>query len=598
MLTLQTLEWGYCFSYGDNNILHLDEDILTQVLGTNGAGKTSIPLILEEVMFNKNSKGTKKSAIPNRHHGKGYWISLEFTKDGDKYKINVDRKTSIKVVLTRNGEDISSHTATGSYKTIQDLLGMDFKTCSQLINQNTNTSLQFLTATDTNRKKFLIDLLHLEEYVRIFDIFKDATKDLNTETVSIKSKIDTISKWLQDNKLSDTNILPMLKLEINTEVEEKESQELSTKISNISQSNAKIIKNNEYKAMLNKIDLNSTKSIKATEKLSYDTLQSDLGKYQSDKTFATNTLTKIKGLKGVCHVCTQPIDETFVKKLVKEQEYMISHSDLQIAELTEKINEIRINNTDFARKCKIQKDWEDLYRSVEADLPAILLDANELKSRLNELQVTLQEAKTKLSETSTENQVRTKKNTRIQVILEQTEEFQTQLNQAQISLDSRTSLLSNLEVLKKAFSTNGLLAYKIEGMVKDLEDIVNEYLGELSDGKFTLEFVVTNDKLNVEITDEGETVDITELSSGELARVNTSTLLAIRKLMSSISKSKINVLFLDETISVLDEFGKEKLVEVLLKEEGLNTFVVSHQWEHPLVPKLQIIKINEISSIE
>jgi len=136
-------------------------------------------------------------------------------------------------------------------------------------------------------------------------------------------------------------------------------------------------------------------------------------------------------------------------------------------------------------------------------------------------------------------------------------------------------------VLKKSFSTNGLLAYKIENLVGELEEMANDYLAELSDGRFTLEFVVSNDKLNVEITDNGNVVDILALSSGELARVNTATLIAIRKLMSSISKSKINILFLDEVTNVLDDQGREKLVEVLLRED-LNTYIVSHGWSHPL----------------
>ena len=66
---------------------------------------------------------------------------------------------------------------------------------------------------------------------------------------------------------------------------------------------------------------------------------------------------------------------------------------------------------------------------------------------------------------------------------------------------------------------------------------------------------------------DSKIVDILALSSGELARVNTSTLLAIRKLMSSISSSRINTLFLDEVIAVLDEQGREKLVEILLGED-------------------------------
>jgi len=55
---------------------------------------------------------------------------------------------------------------------------------------------------------------------------------------------------------------------------------------------------------------------------------------------------------------------------------------------------------------------------------------------------------------------------------------------------------------------------------------------------------------------------------------------------------------LDEITGVLDDEGKEKLVEILLEEEDLNTFLVSHEYEHPLIPKITIIKENKISRIE
>ena len=165
-------------------------------------------------------------------------------------------------------------------------------------------------------------------------------------------------------------------------------------------------------------------------------------------------------------------------------------------------------------------------------------------------------------------------------------------------LREEQEIASNLEVLKKAFSTNGLIAYKIENLVGELEELTNFYLAELSDGRFTLEFVVSNDKLNVQVTDNGNVVDILALSSGELARVNTATLIAIRKLMSSISKSRINILFLDEVINVLDESGREKLVEVLLDEDDLNTYVVSHGWTHPLLNKVEVVKDKNVSRLE
>ena len=51
MITLKKLKWNNCFSYGEENVLDLNESIVTQLVGTNGAGKSSIPLILEEVLF-------------------------------------------------------------------------------------------------------------------------------------------------------------------------------------------------------------------------------------------------------------------------------------------------------------------------------------------------------------------------------------------------------------------------------------------------------------------------------------------------------------------------------------------------------------------
>jgi len=45
MITLQTLKWDNCFSYGAGNELRLDDNTVTQILGTNGMGKSSIPLI-------------------------------------------------------------------------------------------------------------------------------------------------------------------------------------------------------------------------------------------------------------------------------------------------------------------------------------------------------------------------------------------------------------------------------------------------------------------------------------------------------------------------------------------------------------------------
>jgi DNA repair exonuclease SbcCD ATPase subunit len=597
MITLQKLQWNNCFSYGPNNEIDLDGQTVTQILGTNGMGKSSIPLIIEEALYNKNSKGIKKADIPNRYLNNGYDIVLNFTKDDDVYKITVNRKSNIKIKFEKNGEDISSHTATNTYKSIQEVIGIDFKTFSQLVYQNTNASLQFLTATDTNRKKFLIELLALEKYVELFEIFKAASRDVSLQINSIDSQVKTIEKWLQDNKLSDTNVLPMLNIEIDTEKEEKEFRFLSKEIENISEKNKKISKNNQYIELLKSINLAEAQNCKITNKVSYDDLQTESGTLSGVVAGSKKLLDKLNKLGDHCPTCEQDVDPEFKESLIVAESRKISEARERQDEIARRITEIKRDNAEYDRARSIEREWEEIYRSIDRDLPVALLDKNELEERLARVRDDLGRRKSEVADAAKENERRTRHNTRIQVIQEQTEEFLSQLEKATNELKEISVLSSNLELLKKSFSTNGLLAYKIENLVKELEELANYYLAELSDGRFTLEFVVTNDKLNVQVTDNGNIVDILALSSGELARVNTATLIAIRKLMSSISKSRINVLFLDEVINVLDENGREKMVEVLLKEE-LNTYIVSHGWSHPLLEKIEVIKCDNVSKLE
>ena len=597
MITLQKLRWSNCFSYGENNELDLSSNTVTQLVGTNGMGKSSIPLIIEEALYNKNSKGIKKADIPNRYVNQGYSIHLAFTKDTKKYEVFIDRKSSIKLRLLEDGEDISSHTATNTYKTLQDIIGIDFKTFTQLVYQNTSSSLQFLTATDTNRKKFLIDLLHLEHYVKLFEVFKEEARKQTISLATIESKIATIEKWLQDNKLTDTTILPLEEISIDTSKDEKEYAELSLEIKNISEKNKKINQNNTYKEMLSKIDLQKAQACTVSEKQSYDRLQSELGSLRGVVAGSKKLLAKLEKLGDHCPTCEQDVDSEFKQSLIDAETKKIAENRREEYEIEGRISEIKRDNAEYDNARKIEREWQEIYRSIDRTLPVALLDKEELESRLGRIRADLVQAQKSLEETARANEKITRHNTRIQVIQEQTDEFLSQLEEQQAQFEVFKETANNLEVLKKAFSTNGLIAYKIENLVKDLEELTNHYLAELSDGRFTLEFVVSNDKLNVQVTDNGNIVDILALSSGELARVNTATLIAIRKLMSSISKSKINILFLDEVINVLDESGREKLVEVLLQED-LNTYVVSHGWTHPLLEKIEVVKSGNISRLE
>jgi DNA repair exonuclease SbcCD ATPase subunit len=598
MIILKKLEWDNCFSYGKQNSLNLNNSTLTQLVGTNGTGKSSLPLIIEEVLYNKNSKGIKKADIQNRFKNAGYSIKLTFSVDDNEYKIDANRsRGNIKVKLYKNNEDISSHTATNTYKTVQEILGLDFKTFTQLVYQNTNASLQFLTATDANRKKFLIELLNLEDYVEYYDVFRELSRQMGQDVSKYDGKEKTIVKWLNDNKLKDTTIVPMKKLPEYSEIDEKALRDLSIDFENIVEKNQKINDNNIYKQLFYQLDLGLIQS-KVKKPESYHDLISQQGRVQGYASEWKTKEEKYGKLEGSCPTCNQPVATDFIERLIDEAKDQVEGHELRAIELQNKIQIRKDEEVNYEKFAETKREFEDLHSRINDDLPTDTLDGGDLSFRIEKLKKKITDAKSQIQKIAEENEETTKRNTRIQVILEQTGEFENELEAVTSKLSEIEEKSGHIEILKKAFSTNGLIAYKIENMVKDLEDLANDYLAELSDGRFSINFVVTNDKLNVEVTDNGKIISITALSSGELTRVNTATLVAIRKLMSSISKSRINVLFLDEVINVLDEQGREKLVEVLLQEEDLNTYIVSHGWTHPLLEKIEVIKEGNISRLE
>jgi DNA repair exonuclease SbcCD ATPase subunit len=403
--------------------------------------------------------------------------------------------------------------------------------------------------------------------------------------------------------LEDTSLLSKLELPFYSEEDEESLRSLQLEFQNISEITKKINQNNLYKSQLESLDLGFAKDYVAkNEWQDTEQLVEEIGEIKSKSSQEVRMVKKYMDLQELdaagCPTCGQDIDITFIKKeLHKHQTARTAYSE-KLEEANDKLADMNAANKMLKQMEQRINSWEEVYRSIDQTLPLQVPDSEEVQDKIIKLKERIRNRQERVNEVIAENERIERHNTRLSIIEEQQSDFEEQLQELSTDIIDVEDKLGHVEILKKAFSTNGLLAYKIENLVKDLEELTNEYLADLSDGRFSLEFVVLNDKLNVEIDDNGKSVEILALSAGELARVNTSTLLAIRKLMSSISKSRINVLFLDEVTNVLDEQGKERLVEILLREENLNTYIVSHGWTHPLLSKIEVIKEQKISRLE
>jgi DNA repair exonuclease SbcCD ATPase subunit len=600
MIIFQQLRWGNAFSYGPANIIQLDGSPLTQIVGKNGHGKSSIALIIEEVLYNQNSKKIKKADILNRYtKEKNYFIELDFDKDGVTYGIKTIRtSTSSTVKLTRDGNDISSHTATATYKTIEQILGYDHKTFSQIVYQSSVSSLEFLTATDTARKKFLIELLNLGVYTKAADTFKELASGLSKEVDKLEAKVSTVRAWLSKYEKEDLALWELKEemespIVLVTEVANK-----STELANIEATNKRITQNNKYQELLSKIIIGPTPIMAPTLEF-ITSLKVQLATKQKTLKDGKALASKCDGPVSTCSTCTQTIDNSTMYNMVKQFEFSKLVLEDEISELSTEIAKADKELVTWNAYSNKVLEVEKYHALIDTDMAKVLLDRDILETDIEQLEKMITSTNNAIVKLKAQNKLATDHNSKVTVISEQMHDMRDELVEHNSALAIKTTELSHLQVLVKAFSTTGLVAYKIECLVKDLEELTNEYLGELADGRFQLSFKIASaDKLNVVITDNSHDVDIIALSSGERARVNVATLLAIRKLMQTLSNSRTNLLILDETVENLDAEGKEKLIEVLLREENLNTFLISHGFSHPLLEKLQVVKDKNMSRIE
>lgn len=595
MIILKELRWSNLFSYGENNTLRFDQAPLTQIVGLNGHGKSSIGLILEEVLYSKNSKGIKKADVVNRHaKSKKYFAELDFNKDGDEYTISVTRASTQTVKLTCNGEDISSHTATATYKSIEDIIGYDHKTFCQIIYQSSSASLEFLTATDGNRKKFLIDLLNLGMYTDAAELFKSLAKTVSDEATVAKATVASAESWI--NKYAGVSLVEQVLDEVPSEPREliEAVTSVKTKLTDIDKTNKRIAQNNKYKELMDALEVLPASS-KPTIDPTLSTVKVESNKAMKD---VESFIAKMKKLGALCPTCLQDIDKEKIASIVSSKTQEYEEAEKAYTSAVEILTKYEAELKRWNKEESDRRAYEEYHSLYDPTMQNDLLDKKELEDIIRRNEASILSIQKQIKALNESNSQKASANARITMLTGQLQEMKDELVRSRSILDQLTQKLSTLQVLVKTFSPTGLVAYKIECLIKDLEEETNKYLVEISSGRFQISFQVSADKLNVVITDSGTDIDISALSSGERARVNTAALLGIRRLMQSLSKTRINLLILDETIENLDLEGKERLVEVLLSEEHLNTFVISHGFTHPLLEKVTVVKSNNFSRIE
>ena len=607
-IVLNDLKFSNMFSYGEKeNYISLSKNKITQLTAPNGSGKSSIALILQEVLFNKNIKGIKKADVINKWgKSKNWWANLELSVDDIPYSIEIKRTgAKSEVSFLQDKKDLSEHKVLDTYKSIQELLNLDFNIFSQLTYQSSIDLLEFLKATDTNRKKFLINLFNLEKYIKIGEVLKIKLNDELKSKVLLQGELHTYKSFLESTTIPEKKTIVDV-----PEVEEKLVKQLGLlekQIEDYSNICKKIDKNNMY--IQERDILTFDLSMKAPEESQqlYDSVEefkNDINKLSIHKRNVEKSLVEID-TSDTCYACGQKIDNSQAKELMKGLDKDLCETVIKLDALKEELVHAKDavesyeDELDKYRKNKraITK-FEDLSQVIDESIPVEYPNFGDIESQIEDLRAIISTQTKERQNALTHNQDVGIHNAKVDALMEQKEDFLSRQKVVENDIISVSDRVNNLEILKKAFSTSGIVAFKLENLTKELEVTINRYLSLLSDGQFQVSFRLDKEKLNIIVSNNGIDTPIETVSGGEFSRIQTAILLAIRNLLSKLGGSSVNLLFLDEITGVLDDEGKEKLIEVLSEEEELNVFLISHDFTHPLIDKISITKENNISSIQ
>jgi len=539
--------------------INFDRRDLTLVLGENldlggdgsrnGTGKTTIINALSYALYGQALTNIRRDNLINKTNGKAMLVSLDFSVNGQDYRVERGRKPNVLKFYVNSEEQQSTDDAQGdsreTQEAIESILGMTHDMFKHILALNTYTE-PFLSLKANDQRAIIEQLLGItllseraerikelnratkdaisQEEMRIRAV-QEANKRIEEQITSLeKRRTLWINKQAEDVKGFETAISALEHIDIESEVQSHRDLEAY---------HLKKQQIDEHQKWIRQIDQDNSK------------LEKDSAKLRRD----------IDALKEHrCHACGQELHDSKQDEILAEKQKNLQEISLQLlANETQRIEHLN--------------EIEDLGELGTA--PTVFYD--DLEQALNHRN-SLEGLRKDLANRSAETDPYTEQinDMRGQALQEITYNTVNELTRMFEHQDFLLKLLTNKDsfVRKKIIEQN--LSY--------LNNRLTHYLDRIG---LPHQVIFQND-LNVEITELGRDLDFDNLSRGERNRLILSMSWAFRDVWESLYHP-INVLFIDELVdSGMDTQGVENSLALLKKmsrERNKSIWLVSHRDE-------------------
>ena len=169
------------------------------IVGTNGAGKSTVLDALTFALFGKQFRKINKPQLINSVNEKDCRVEVEFSIGNTEWKVVRGIKPAI-FEIWRNGTALDqSSAALDQQKWLeQNVLKMNYKSFTQIVILGSSTFVPFMQLSTANRREVVEDLLDIKIFSAMNSILKEKIRSSNEKIKELK----TIQKAQEEKRLA------------------------------------------------------------------------------------------------------------------------------------------------------------------------------------------------------------------------------------------------------------------------------------------------------------------------------------------------------------------------------------------------------------